>query len=234
MKKPKVLFLKNFIIDKEKKSISGILFEPEKTLLSAQFISEKHPDINGFVWQAFQKDKERGIVNYPFGFKLKEGEWFGTISFTKGFEKIVSGKVKKFRLIENLTKKSNVVRRRLKRGQVYEKFVAINKPHELSSFKIEVRPGSKYGSGRNEHGKPHFHLIGKNSRNEIAKIEIPDINTWNGSNRKTEILNIINGSISKTQKKEIVNYFSKDDCENLIRIKSEWDKMNRDNNRVYK
>ena len=100
MKKRKSLYLKNFKVDEKKKSISGILFEPKETLLSAQFISEEYLAIKGFVGEAFQRNKSRGIVNSPYGFKLKEGDWFGTIYFISGFEIILSGKIKKFTLVE--------------------------------------------------------------------------------------------------------------------------------------
>ncbi len=234
MKKTRVLYLKNFKIDTKKKAISGILFEPKITLLSAKFISEEFPEIKGFVGQAFQKDKSRGIINSPYGFKLKEGDWFGTIYFDSDFEIIKSGIVKKFSLIESVGNKTKIVRAKIKRGQIYEKFIAINKPHEFSSFTIEVKPGSTYGSGRNEHGKPHFHMTRKNSRDQLAKIEIPDINIWKYSIKKLELLNVIEGNISKTQKREIVNFFEKENNQNLILVTSEWNRLNRDNNRVLK
>lgn len=225
-----ILETKDFQIDEDDQSIFGVLFDNEPTLLSYRIESKEYPEIDGFVYEYFQTG-ERFINTIILGKPL--GTFFGRIKILKGWEIIKSNYSVSLSLIPSDNIHANPFLspdRKLKPNEFYGKFKKMNELHELSSFFIDIRGGSTDGSGRNEHGTPHFHLLKKNTNEDLAKIEIPSLELWNKTENKIKLIGISNSAISKSQKKELVNWLQKDD--NLQRLLDEWNQLNKYNNRA--
>lgn len=228
----RILYLSDFKIDNDKQTLFGILYKYEPSLLSSKFYSKEFPRVKGYVFEYFEINKNR--VSEVIGYDVPDGTFFGTIHIKSGWEFIASGALTSFILKENKTKPTNIdySKVKLKPGQIFVKYKKMNKPFEFSSFFIDLRGGNTEGVGRNEHGKPHFHLKYKNSLKDIGKIDIPDIETWKKSTRKIDLLVVEEGYITKSEKKEIVDWLEKFNHKNLELLLSEWNEMNKFNNRV--
>jgi len=155
----KILNIKDFQINDDDQTLFGVLYDNDPTLLGYKIKVNEHPDIDGVVFEYFRTE-EQFINSIILGKPL--GTFFGTIKILKGWEIIKSDNSISFYLVPN-DKTPNVSHfdpnRELKPGEIYVKFRRMNKPHELSSFYIDVRGGSTDGAGRNEHGTAHFHLL---------------------------------------------------------------------------
>lgn len=118
---------------------------------------------------------------------------------------------------------------------VTEKFRIMNKISELLSFNIYVQGGSTEGYGRNEHGEAHFELKEKNSGKKIGKIFMPSKEKWINCNHKErlELMIVENGrQLTKREKKVLVEWLENNNNENLLRCHSEWNEINKFNNRT--
>lgn len=122
-----------------------------------------------------------------------------------------------------------------KQFSVIEKFRIMNKISELLSFNIYVQGGSTEGAGRNEHGEAHFELKEKNSGKKLGKIFMPTKEKWISCNRKErlELMVVENGKqLTKREKKVLVEWLEVNNSENLLRCHSEWNEVNKFNNRT--
>lgn len=122
-----------------------------------------------------------------------------------------------------------------KQFNVTEKFRIMNKISELLSFNIYVQGGSTEGAGRNEHGEAHFELKEKNSGKKLGKIFMPTKEKWISCNRKEriELMVVENGKqLSKREKKVLVEWLEINNSENLLKCHSEWNEVNKFNNRT--
>lgn len=122
-----------------------------------------------------------------------------------------------------------------KQFSIIEKFRIMNKISELLSFNIYVQGGSTEGAGRNEHGEAHFELKEKNSGKKLGKIFMPTKEKWISCNRKEriELLVVENGKqLSKREKKVLVEWLEINNSENLLKCHSEWNEVNKFNNRT--
>tara|TARA_R110000868_G_scaffold409191_1_gene694300 strand:- start:564 stop:1322 length:759 start_codon:yes stop_codon:yes gene_type:complete len=122
-----------------------------------------------------------------------------------------------------------------KQFKVTEHFRIMNKISELLSFNIYVQGGSTEGAGRNEHGEAHFELKEKNSGKKLGKIFMPTKEKWINCNRKErlEFMFVENGrQLTKREKKILVEWLEINNSENLLRCHSEWNEINKDNNRT--
>lgn len=227
-----ILYISDFKIDKEKRTLFGVLYKHEPSLLSYKVYSKRFPKVKGFVFEYFEINKNR--VSKVIGYNVPDGTFFGTIHIKSGWEFIESGEMIDFLLKENKTKVKSLdlSKVKLRPGQIFVKYKKMNKPNEFTSFFIDLRGGSTEGAGRNEYGKPHFHLKNKNSLQDIGKIDIPDIETWNKSIKKIDLLIVEGGSITKKEKKEIVDWLEKDNNKNLERLLAGWNEMNKFNKRA--
>lgn len=225
----KALITTDFKANDEKHTLFGILYDYEPTLLSCRFTSKEYPEIEGVVYEYFYTSEYTALA--VKGYDVPLGTFFGTIAILKGWDIIKSGVSISFTLEPNTEEpKLFEPNRELKPGEIFVAFRRMNKPHELSSFYVDVRGGSTDGAGRNEHGEPHFHLLKKNTREEIAKINIPFIEKWNASNDRIQLIQLESGFISKSEKKELVEWLEKSN--NLLRLLDEWTESNKYNNRV--
>jgi hypothetical protein len=109
-------------------------------------------------------------------------------------------------------------------------------------FDVCVFGGNSYGSGRSEHGEPHFHISDNINKPDKFKISIliPTINDW--KNNK-ELLIIANDSTQNTWdglnriKKMLTEWLSLPNYKNkktsnLYRIIDFWNSLNIDNKNV--
>ena len=232
------LHLKDFKLFKDKKYLCGPLPKPDPIYFypSARFKCDEFPEVKGFVNEVFMVMEG---MEHAYGFKLEVGQWFGCIHIEEGWETLESGKVTEFYLRE--FQPSDAPPRVAKETVlppgtrlVYEKFHKINKPHELSSFDIDVRGGSTDGAGKNEHGAPHFHILEKRTRKDLGKVEFPNVELWRLASDKETVLDLSKASISRSQKKEVIDWLEKDDQKNLELLMSEWNSRNKHNNRIIK
>lgn len=116
----------------------------------------------------------------------------------------------------------------------------INDPKEFP-YDVFVYGGDSYGSGRNEHGDPHFHFADKIKGGKWQfSIFIPSVDEWN-QNKELYIYETSNGDYNwtglKKEKKSLiiwldeVNKFDRDKT-NLEFIRLQWNVLNIDNKNV--
>lgn len=115
--------------------------------------------------------------------------------------------------------------------------------NDLSEFHFDVfvYGGDSYGTGRNEHGDPHFHFADKiKGGNWHFSVLIPTVVEWN-QNKEVYICESSNGDFNwsglKTQKKMLIEWLDMPNKDlnlytNLEFIRSQWNVLNSDNKNV--
>ena len=116
----------------------------------------------------------------------------------------------------------------------------INDPKEFP-FDVFVYGGDSYGSGRKEHGDPHFHFSDKiKVGNWQFSVLIPTVEQW-GQNKELYISETSNGDWNwiglKKEKKSLIEWLDKPNKDfelysNLEVIRREWNVLNIDNKNV--
>jgi hypothetical protein len=116
----------------------------------------------------------------------------------------------------------------------------INDPKELP-YDVFVYGGDSYGTGRNEHGNPHFHFADKIKDGEFHfSVLIPTVEEWK-QNKELYISETSNGDYNwsglKKQKKLLIEWLDKTnkfdiDKTNLEFIRLQWNVLNVDNKNV--
>jgi len=116
----------------------------------------------------------------------------------------------------------------------------INNPSEFP-LDVFVYGGDSYGSGRNEHGQPHFHFADKIKGGDWQfSILIPSVLQWN-QNKELYIYESSTGDFNwkglKREKKMLIEWLDKPYTDiniltNLEYIRSQWNTLNRDNKNV--
>jgi hypothetical protein len=116
----------------------------------------------------------------------------------------------------------------------------INDPKEFP-FDVFVYGGDSYGSGRNEHGDPHFHFSDKIKGGKYNfSVLIPTVEEWK-QNKELYIYETSNGDYNwtglKKEKKMLIEWLDKPYIDiniltNLEFIRSQWNSLNRDNKNV--
>lgn len=106
---------------------------------------------------------------------------------------------------------------------------------------VFVYGGNSYGSGRNEHGSPHFHFADKIKGGKWQfSIFIPTVEQWK-QNKELYIYETSNGDYNwtglKKEKKMLIEWLDKpyidiDSFSNLEFIRLQWNTLNRDNKNV--
>lgn len=117
---------------------------------------------------------------------------------------------------------------------------SINDPKEFS-FDVFVYGGDSYGSGRNEHGDPHFHFADKIKGGKWQfSVLIPTVDEWL-QNKELYIYETSNGDYSwkglKKEKKMLIEWLDKPNnnlklYSNLEIIRQQWNILNTDNKNV--
>ena len=109
-------------------------------------------------------------------------------------------------------------------------------------YDVYVNGGDSYGTGRNEHGKPHFHFADnmKNYSKFKLSVLIPTIEEW--KNNKTLIISPKDSSQSNwnglnKEKNILIDWMSKNNSRNprnsnLFVIINFWNTLNSNNNNV--
>ena len=224
-----LLNIADFEFDEDKQTIFGVLYYNDPTLLSYRIKVKDHPNVEGFVFEYFQTWEET-VNSIILGKPL--GTFFGRIAIEKGWEILKSHDNIPFSLVpyEKTTDDTSEPNGEVEPGQIYIKYRRMNRPHELSSFYIDVRGGSTDGAGRNEHGAPHFHILKKNTRQDLGKIEIPSATLWKKTKDKMSLINTADKTLTKSEKKELIDWLKKGN--NLQRLLDEWNESNKYNNRT--
>ena len=116
----------------------------------------------------------------------------------------------------------------------------INDPKEFP-YDVFVYGGDSYGSGRNEHGEPHFHFADKiKGGNWSFSILIPTVDEWN-QNKELYICETSNSDYNwiglKNEKKLLIEWLDKPNNNlklytNLEIIRQQWNILNTDNKNV--
>jgi hypothetical protein len=116
----------------------------------------------------------------------------------------------------------------------------INDPKDFA-YDVFVYGGDSYGSGRNEHGDPHFHFADKiKGGNWQFSVFIPTVEEWN-QNKELYIYETSNGDYNwsglKKEKKLLIEWLDKSNKDfelytNLEVIRREWNLLNTDNKNV--
>lgn len=116
----------------------------------------------------------------------------------------------------------------------------INNKNEFK-YDVFVNGGDSYGTGRNEHGDPHFHFADKIKGGKWSfSVLIPTINEWN-QNKDLYIIESSTGYYNwsgyKNEKKDLIiwmdesNFFNKS-ITNIEMIRMQWNMLNTDNKNV--
>lgn len=116
----------------------------------------------------------------------------------------------------------------------------INDPVEFP-YDVFVYGGDSYGTGRNEHGEPHFHFADKiKGGNWQFSILIPTIEQWS-QNKELYIYETSTGDYNwtglKKEKKKLISWLDQSnkfdiDKTNLEFIRLQWNVLNIDNKNV--
>lgn len=116
----------------------------------------------------------------------------------------------------------------------------INDPKEFP-YDVFVYGGDSYGSGRNEHGDPHFHFADKIKGGKWSfSVFIPTVEEWN-QNKELYIYETSNDDYNwtglKKEKKNLIEWLDKPNKDfelysNLEVIRREWNVLNTDNKNV--
>jgi hypothetical protein len=117
----------------------------------------------------------------------------------------------------------------------------INDPKEFP-FDVFVYGGDSYGSGRNEHGEPHFHFADKiKGGNWQFSVLIPTVEQWNQS-KELYISETSNGDYNwtglKKEKKWLIEWLNSPNkmiggvLSNIEVIRQQWNVLNSDNKNV--
>jgi len=116
----------------------------------------------------------------------------------------------------------------------------INDPKEFP-YDVFVYGGDSYGSGRNEHGDPHFHFADKIKGGKWQfSIFIPTVIEWQ-QNKELYIYETSNGDYNwnglRKEKKMLIEWLDKNnkfdvDKTNLEFIRLQWNVLNSDNKNV--
>jgi hypothetical protein len=116
----------------------------------------------------------------------------------------------------------------------------INDPKEFP-YDVFVYGDDSYGSGRNEHGDPHFHFADKIKGGKWQfSVFIPTVDEWN-QNKELYIYETSNGDYNwsglKKEKKMLIDWLDKPNKNlnlytNLEIIRQQWNVLNTDNKNV--
>jgi hypothetical protein len=116
----------------------------------------------------------------------------------------------------------------------------INDPNQLP-FDVFVYGGDSYGSGRNEHGDPHFHFADKiKGGNWQFSVLIPTVEQW-AQSKELYISETSNGDYNwkglRKEKKMLTDWLDKPNKDfelysNIEVIRREWNLLNSDNKNV--
>jgi hypothetical protein len=116
----------------------------------------------------------------------------------------------------------------------------INDPKEFP-YDVFVYGVDSYGSGRNEHGDPHFHFADKIKGGKWQfSVFIPTVDEWN-QNKELYIYETSNGDYNwsglKKEKKMLIDWLDKPNKNlnlytNLEIIRQQWNVLNTDNKNV--
>ena len=112
------------------------------------------------------------------------------------------------------------------------------------NYDVFVNGGNSYGTGRNEHGEPHFHYSDniKTPKKFSLSILIPTLNEWT-ENRELEICqtddNNWNWEGLRKEKKDLIEWLDKINHKDKFRtnlefIRLQWYVLNDDNKNVRK
>ena len=222
--------LKDFYIDKEDHSLNGCVTLPEFPLGGARIRIPENLDIEGCVVQLFTVRDLKHVKAFAKGVHFTIGSWYVKILIDKGWEHIKSGIIDEFYLEEGKINKEPF---KASSNSNLKSFLLELKNMSglnFSNFYLDIRGGETGGVGRNEHGDPHFHVINKNSKKDLGKVEFPTVSDY--KNNKTGL--IFKADINRTQEKEISKWVFNSGLKNLSRLNESWKEMNKDNNRVIK
>ena len=117
----------------------------------------------------------------------------------------------------------------------------INDPKDFT-YDVFVYGGDSYGSGRNEHGGPHFHFADKIKGGKWQfSVFIPTVEEWN-QNKELYIYETSNGDYNwsglKKEKKLLIEWLDKPNkmvggvLTNIEVIRQQWNMLNTDNKNV--
>ena len=142
--------------------------------------------------------------------------------------------------MKHLKKINELIKNRIVKNNPILEMARINNIKEFP-YDVFVYGGDSYGSGRNEHGEPHFHFSDKiKSGNWEFSILIPTVEEWK-QNKELYIYETSNGDYNwnnlKKEKKSLINwldkpYYDLNILTNLEYIRSQWNTLNRDNKNV--
>lgn len=127
----------------------------------------------------------------------------------------------------------------IKHDSIFE-MARINDLKELP-YDVFVYGGDSYGSGRNEHGEPHFHFADKiKGGNWSFSVLIPTVDQWI-QNKELYIYETSNGDYNwtglKKEKKMLIEWLDKPNKDlnlytNIEIIRQQWNILNSDNKNV--
>lgn len=116
----------------------------------------------------------------------------------------------------------------------------VNDPKDIP-YDIYIYGGDSYGSGRNEHGDPHFHFADKIKGGDWHfSVLIPTINQWN-QRKELYISETSNSDYNwtglKKQKRMLIQWLDKpnkilNSLSNLEFIRMQWNFLNTNNKNV--
>jgi hypothetical protein len=117
----------------------------------------------------------------------------------------------------------------------------INDPKDFT-YDVFVYGGDSYGSGRNEHGDPHFHFADKIKGGKWQfSVFIPTVEEW-AQNKELYIYETSNGEYNwsglKKEKKLLIEWLDKPNkmvggvLTNIEVIRQQWNMLNTDNKNV--
>lgn len=226
------LYPDEFKLDTQKKTLTGKLCKPIKSLVGARVKIDNITDVTGFVLQVFEIGERLGIYPKIDGINLQNGDYFGEILIEKGFEKFEENQIEKFYLEEYTANPkqslNNSPKGNSSKNGVWMGFRNASSKY-FGKYYLDIRGGETGGQGQNEHGPPHVHIIEFKTQKDLGKIYFPKVKDWkkDGSTLKFE-----GNEVNRKMKKEIIKWFNISNLKNLSSLNQEWLVRNEFNNRT--
>jgi hypothetical protein len=217
----------NFTTDEAGSYIHARVTQPLFNLAGARLYIEGNTKIEACVVELFSITKvEQALTREPkIDFQL--GDWYIKIKIFEGWNHFIELNLSTIILTESQPQKVDFNENKIPKNSILVKLKNMSLKY-FDNYYIDVRGGETGGAGRNEHGEPHFHIIGKGNNKDLGKVYFPSQDEYLLKQKKIDFPVTINSKM----KKEITEWVLSNNQENLIKLNSMWSTQNKFNNRI--
>lgn len=217
----------NFTTDEAGSYIHARVTQPLFNLAGARLYIEGNTQIEGCVVELFSITlAEQALIREPkIDFQI--GDWYLKIKIFEGWNYFIELNLSTIILIESQPQKGDFNENKIPKNSILVKLKNMSLKY-FDNYFIDLRGGETGGAGRNEHGEPHFHIIGTGNNKDLGKVYFPSQDEYVSKQKKLAFPVTINSKM----KKEISEWVFSNNQENLVKLNSKWYESNKDNNRI--